>query len=91
MLLSYYPHITSGIGAVPDAVLDALGNHKNLGIHTEMFSDGVLKLVECNAITNAEKTLHTGKVSFSIRLNQKLSSCLQYLSFFSVMIVDYLQ
>lgn len=58
--------IVSGIGAVPDAALDALDNHKDLGIHTEMFSDGVLKLVECNAITNAKKTLHPGKVSFRV-------------------------
>ncbi|MCP9263599.1 4-hydroxybutyrate coenzyme A transferase [Dirofilaria immitis] len=51
------------IGAVPDAALNALCNHKNLGIHTEMFSDGVLKLVECNAITNTEKSIYPGKVS----------------------------
>lgn len=48
---------------MPDAALNALGNHKNLGIHTEMFSDGILKLVECNAITNSEKTLYPGKVN----------------------------
>lgn len=53
-----------GIGAIPDAALAALDKHKNLGIHTEMFSDGVLKLVECNAITNAEKTVLTGKVGY---------------------------
>lgn len=44
-----------GIGAIPDAALAALTQHKNLGIHTEMFSDGVLPLIECNAITNSEK------------------------------------
>uniref|UniRef100_A0A915E5T3 Acetyl-CoA hydrolase/transferase C-terminal domain-containing protein n=1 Tax=Ditylenchus dipsaci TaxID=166011 RepID=A0A915E5T3_9BILA len=44
-----------GIGAVPDAALAALKNHKDLGIHTEMFSDGILPLLECNAITNAKK------------------------------------
>lgn len=52
-----------GIGAIPDAALNALGNHKDLGIHTEMFSDGVLKLIECNAITNSKKLLHPGKVN----------------------------
>ncbi|VDK59594.1 unnamed protein product, partial [Anisakis simplex] len=52
-----------GIGAIPDAALAAMGDHKDLGIHTEMFSDGVLDLVECNAITNAKKPLHPGKVS----------------------------
>uniref|UniRef100_A0A0R3RKA5 Acetyl-CoA hydrolase n=1 Tax=Elaeophora elaphi TaxID=1147741 RepID=A0A0R3RKA5_9BILA len=60
-----------GIGAVPDAALDALGNHKNLGIHTEMFSDGVLKLVECNAITNAKKTLYPGKMVVSFVYGSK--------------------
>ncbi|VDK78337.1 unnamed protein product [Litomosoides sigmodontis] len=60
-----------GIGAVPDAVLDALGNHKDLGIHTEMFSDGVLKLVECNAITNAKKTLYPGKMVVSFVYGSK--------------------
>ncbi|KAL3995034.1 Acetyl-CoA hydrolase/transferase C-terminal domain family protein [Acanthocheilonema viteae] len=60
-----------GIGAVPDAVLDSLGNHKNLGIHTEMFSDGVLKLVECNVITNAKKILHPGKMVVSFVYGSK--------------------
>nr|MBP8073671.1 4-hydroxybutyrate CoA-transferase [Bacteroidia bacterium] len=40
-----------GIGAIPNAVLAALGNHKDLGIHTEMFSDGVVDLVEKGIIT----------------------------------------
>ncbi|CAD6190193.1 unnamed protein product [Caenorhabditis auriculariae] len=54
-----------GIGAVPDAALSALKNHKDLGIHTEMFSDGVLDLIERNAITNAKKTVHPGKLTVS--------------------------
>ncbi|VDK56090.1 unnamed protein product, partial [Gongylonema pulchrum] len=54
-----------GIGAIPDAALAALGDHKDLGIHTEMFSDGILKLVECNAITNSKKELHPGKLVVS--------------------------
>ncbi|CAI4224168.1 unnamed protein product [Auanema sp. JU1783] len=54
-----------GIGAVPDAALSALKNHKDLGIHTEMFSDGVLDLIECNAITNSKKTIHPGKLVVS--------------------------
>ncbi|VDD91490.1 unnamed protein product [Enterobius vermicularis] len=49
------------IGAIPDAALAAMTHHKDLGIHTEMFSDGVLDLVECNAITNAKKLFHPGK------------------------------
>ncbi len=47
-----------GIGAIPDAVLGFLGNHRDLGIHTEMFSDGVIPLVEKDVITNKFKTKH---------------------------------
>jgi len=51
-----------GIGSIPDAVLGFLGNKKDLGIHSEMFSDGVVKLVEQGVITNSRKTLHSGKI-----------------------------
>jgi acetyl-CoA hydrolase len=51
-----------GIGAIPDAVLGFLGHKKDLGIHSEMFSDGVVRLVESGVITNARKTLHPGKI-----------------------------
>lgn len=51
-----------GIGAIPDAVLRALGNHKGLGIHTEMFSDGVIPLVEKGIITNEYKKIRPGKI-----------------------------
>ncbi len=51
-----------GIGAIPDAVLSSLHGKKDLGIHTEMFSDGVVDLVESGAITNRRKTLHPGKL-----------------------------
>jgi acyl-CoA hydrolase len=51
-----------GIGGVPDAVLAQLKDHKNLGIHSEMFSDGVMELVEAGVITNERKTLHKGKI-----------------------------
>jgi len=51
-----------GIGTIPDAVLHYLGEFKNLGIHTEMFSDGVIPLIEKGVITNSEKTLHRGKM-----------------------------
>lgn len=50
-----------GIGAIPDAVLSCLKNHKNLGIHTEMWSDGALELIQCGAVTNSEKKFHRGK------------------------------
>lgn len=50
-----------GIGTIPDAVLKFLGDKKDLGIHSEMFSDGVVELVEAGNITNQKKTLHRGK------------------------------
>jgi acyl-CoA hydrolase len=51
-----------GIGGIPDAVLKGLGDRKDLGIHTEMFSDGVMELIEAGVITNERKTLHRGKI-----------------------------
>lgn len=51
-----------GIGAIPDAVLSCLKSHKDLGIHTEMFSDGVINLVENGVITNKFKKKHRGKI-----------------------------
>lgn len=51
-----------GIGAIPDAVLKFLYEKKDLGIHTELFSDGVIDLVEAGVLTNARKTLHPGKI-----------------------------
>lgn len=60
-----------GIGAIPEAVLNHLFDKKDLGIHTEMFSDGVVKLVEKGVITNEEKTLHPGKIIASFVLGTK--------------------
>ena len=51
-----------GIGNIPNAVLGNLGNHKNLGIHTEMFSDGILPLVNSGVINGAQKSVQTGKI-----------------------------
>ncbi|MBC5733065.1 acetyl-CoA hydrolase/transferase family protein [Lawsonibacter hominis] len=50
-----------GIGAIPDAVLRFLGDKNDLGIHSEMFSDGVVELVERGVINNRRKTLQPGK------------------------------
>ena len=50
-----------GIGAIPDAVLLFLGNKKDLGIHSEMFSDGVVFLAEAGVVTNRKKTINPGK------------------------------
>lgn len=51
-----------GIGAIPNVVLSNLTNHKDLGIHTEMFSDGILPLVKNGVITGAQKKIKTGKL-----------------------------
>jgi len=51
-----------GIGGIPDAVLALLEGKKDLGIHTEMVSDGVVKAIDRGIITNQKKTLHPGKV-----------------------------
>ncbi len=51
-----------GIGAIPGAVLAALTNHRDLGIHTEMFSDGVIDLIERGVINGEKKVVHPGKV-----------------------------
>jgi acyl-CoA hydrolase len=51
-----------GIGAIPDATLAALTHHKRLGIHTEMFSNGLIDLVERGVVTGEEKRVHPGKI-----------------------------
>ena len=60
-----------GIGAVPDAVLKHLYDKKDLGVHTELFSDGVIDLVEAGVLTNAAKTLHEGKILAGFILGSK--------------------
>ncbi len=52
-----------GIGGIPDATLKSLTNHKGLGIHTEMFSNGILPLVENGVITNEFKKKHPGRIA----------------------------
>lgn len=51
-----------GIGAIPDSVMKYLHSKKDLGIHTEMFSDGIIELVEAGIINGEKKTLHPGKI-----------------------------
>ncbi len=51
-----------GIGGIPNAVLKFLGGHKDLGIHTEMFSDGVIELVEKGVVNGTKKRVHPGKL-----------------------------
>lgn len=51
-----------GIGGIPAAVLRRLTNHRDLGIHTEMFTDDLVPLVESGAVTNRYKTIHPGRI-----------------------------
>jgi 4-hydroxybutyrate CoA-transferase len=51
-----------GIGAIPDSVMKYLRSRKNLGVHTEMFSDGLINLVEEGIVNGEEKTIHPGKI-----------------------------
>ncbi|HWB26446.1 MAG TPA: acetyl-CoA hydrolase/transferase C-terminal domain-containing protein [Chitinophagaceae bacterium] len=60
-----------GIGAIPDAALRYLANHKGLGIHTEMFSDGVVPLVENGVITNEFKSVSPGKIVTTFTLGTR--------------------
>jgi acyl-CoA hydrolase/GNAT superfamily N-acetyltransferase len=54
--------IQAGIGMIPNAILSHLRDKRDLGVHTEMFSDGIIDLVETGVVTNARKTLHQGKI-----------------------------
>jgi 4-hydroxybutyrate CoA-transferase len=54
-----------GIGAIPDAVLARLGHKLELGVHTEMFSDGLVALMATGAVTNRQKTVHRGRIATS--------------------------
>jgi acetyl-CoA hydrolase len=60
-----------GIGAIPDAFLSALAGRRDMGIHTEMFSDGIIPLVESGVINNSRKTLHPGKIISAFTLGTK--------------------
>ena len=60
-----------GIGAIPDSVLPYLEHKRDLGIHTELFSDGVMHLVEKGVITGARKTLHLGKIIAGFNLGSR--------------------
>lgn len=60
-----------GIGSIPNAVLAALGNHKGLGIHTEMFSDGVIDLVEKGVITGEHKVKQRHKITATFAMGSR--------------------
>lgn len=60
-----------GIGGIPNAVLSQLGNHKNLGVHTEMFSDGLLPLIEKGIVNGSNKKLDKGKIVATFLMGSK--------------------
>ena len=60
-----------GIGTIPDLVLRNLTNHKNLGIHTEMFSDSVLPLIESGVINNSMKKIRRGRIVTGFMIGTK--------------------
>ncbi len=60
-----------GIGAIPDAVLSSLTNHKDLGVHTEMFSDGLIPLFENDVINNKFKAIHPNRTVAGFALGSR--------------------
>ena len=79
-----------GIGAIPDAVLAQLGDKHDLGIHTEMFSDGVVDLVERGVINGEKKTLHKGKLVATFLMGtQKLYDFVDHNPMVALYGVDY--
>jgi acyl-CoA hydrolase len=60
-----------GIGSIPNAVLVALKNHKDLGIHTEMFSDGLIELIESGVVNGSRKKVHPHKIVSSFVMGTK--------------------
>jgi acyl-CoA hydrolase len=82
--------IQMGIGTIPDAVLKSLQHHKDLGIHTEMCSDGIIDLVEKGVINNSKKRIHPHKsvTSFAIG-TKKLYTWLDNHPAFAFLDIDY--
>lgn len=68
MLIEDGATLQIGTGKIPEAVLRYLGNHKNLGIHSEMISDGIIDLMRKGVINNSQKTFHPGKTVTSFCL-----------------------
>jgi acyl-CoA hydrolase len=60
-----------GVGGIPDAVLLALADHRDLGVHTEMFTGALLPLVANGAVNNSRKSLHRGKIITSFALGDR--------------------
>jgi acyl-CoA hydrolase len=82
--------IQMGIGAIPDAVLRCLGNHKDLGVHTEMLSDGIISLFDNDIVTNKYKTIHPNKIVTGFALgSRKLYDYIDDNPAFSFLDIDY--
>ncbi len=82
--------IQMGIGTIPDAVLKCLTHHKDLGVHTEMCSDGVINLIESDVINNTKKKIHPGKTVTSFAVGT--SKLYQYINdnpSFAFLDIDY--
>ncbi|MBF0454095.1 MAG: GNAT family N-acetyltransferase [Magnetococcales bacterium] len=71
MLIEDGSTLQMGIGRIPDAVLQSLQDHRRLGIHTEMFSDGLIDLMEKGVVDNSRKSLHPGKTITSFCMGTK--------------------
>ena len=68
-----------GVGGIPNAVLEALKNHKNLGLHTEAMTDGVVPLLQSGVINNTQKKINPGKTSACLTLgSQRLYDYMDY-------------
>jgi acyl-CoA hydrolase len=79
-----------GIGTIPDAVLKYLTTHKNLGVHTEMLSNGIIKLLDEGIINNKNKMIHPGKTVTSFAVgNRKLYDYLDDNPSFAFLDIDY--
>ena len=79
-----------GIGNIPDAVLNALHNHKDLGIHSEMFAGGVVDLVAKGCVTNDKKTIHRGRIVGSFLIGtQKLYDFVDHNPFIEMLEINY--
>ncbi|KAM3957985.1 succinyl-CoA:acetate/propanoyl-CoA:succinate CoA transferase [Aphomia sociella] len=79
-----------GIGSIPDAVLAALKNHKDLGIHSEMFSVGLIDLVKRGCVTNNKKKMHKGRIVGSFLVgNRELYDFVDNNPFIEMLEIDY--
>ncbi len=79
-----------GIGAVPDAVGLALKHKHDLGIHTEMFTDSMVELIECGAVNNSKKPIHTGKTVATFAFgSQRIYDLIDDNPAFELLPVDY--